>query len=245
MVGVLPLFPPVHMPSDKKTHLPAKRGRAAARTAALSAGGALVGSKSTRRREAIVAHATELFDREGYLNTSLDDVAQAVGLTREALYYYFRNRSEILLAIIEPQAASLIDGLKAIVDGPAPSAEKLRMAVRNHLERFDLHCLEMTITLRDGVMGTGDPVRGAMVRIWKKYERMWIALVVQGQASGEFSNSGDPKMVAFGILGMCNWLARWYDPKKKTSIDEIIRTFSDLVSNGLVAVSPSSEPKRS
>ncbi len=199
-------------------------------------------TKSARRREAILAHATELFDRKGYLNTSLDDVAQAVGLTREALYYYYRNRSEILLAIIEPQAASLINGLKGIVDGSAPAPEKLRLAVRNHLERFDLHCLEMTITLRDGVMGTGDPVRGAMARIWKKYERMWIALVVQGQESGAFSRSGDPKMVAFGILGMCNWLARWYDPKKKTSIDEIIRTFSDLVSHGLVANLPSASP---
>ena len=192
-------------------------------------------TKSARRRDQIVACATALFDRKGYLNTSLDDVAQAVGLTREAMYYYFRNRSEILLAIIQPQAAGLIDGLKAIVDSHASAAEKLRLAVRNHLERFDLHCLEMTITLRDGVMGTGDPVRGAMARIWKKYERMWIALILQGQASGAFAKTGDPKMVAFGILGMCNWLARWYDPRKKTSIDEIIQTFSDLVSHGLVA----------
>ena len=81
-----------------------------------------------------------------------------------------------------------------------------------------------------------------MARIWKQYERMWIALVVQGQESGAFSKSGDPKMVAFGILGMCNWLARWYDPNKKTSIDEIIRTFSDLVSHGLVANQPAAVP---
>lgn len=224
------------MPATKKISPAPKR---AATKVALLPGTA---TKSERRREAILAHATELFDRKGYLNTSLDDVAQAVGLTREALYYYYRNRSEILLAIIEPQAAGLINGLKAIVDGAAPPAEKLRLAVRNHLERFDLHCLEMTITLRDGVMGTGDPVRGAMARIWKQYERMWIALVAQGQASGAFSKSGDPKMVAFGILGMCNWLARWYDPKKKTSIDEIIRTFSDLVSHGLVASLPAAVP---
>ena len=224
------------MPAAKKTRTAPKRLTA---KAALAPGTA---TKSERRREEILARATELFDRKGYLNTSLDDVAQAVGLTREALYYYYRNRSEILLAIIEPQAAGLIDGLKAIVEGSAPAAEKLRLAVRNHLERFDLHCLEMTITLRDGVMGTGDPVRGAMARIWKKYERMWIALVAQGQASGAFSTSGDPKMVAFGILGMCNWLARWYDPKKQTSIDEIIRTFSDLVSDGLVTSLPAAMP---
>lgn len=192
-------------------------------------------TKSSRRRAAILASAVALFDRNGYQNTSLDDVAQAVGLKREGLYYYFRNRSEILLAIIEPQADGLINGLKAIIEGPVPAAEKLHLAVRNHLERFDLHCLEMTITLRDGVMGTGDPVRGAMTKIWKRYERMWTALIAQGQASGEFRPAGDAKMIAFGILGTCNWLARWYDPKKKVSIDEIIDTFSGLVSHGLVA----------
>ena len=202
-------------------------------------------TKSARRREAIVACATELFDRKGYLNTSLDDVAQVVGLKREGLYYYFRNRSEILLAIIEPQAAGLIGGLTAIMESSAPAGEKLHLAVRNHLERFDLHCLEMTITLRDGVMGTGDPVRGAMTRIWKKYERMWIALIAQGQASGEFAGSGDAKMIAFGILGMCNWLARWYNPKKKTSIEEIIQTFSDLVSRGLLTLATTPPARRS
>ena len=222
------------MPNPKTTGAPAKRVRATKASTAID-GVILPPTKSARRREAIVAHATELFDRKGYLNTSLDDVAQAVGLKREGLYYYFRNRSEILLAIIEPQAAGLIDGLKAIVESSAPAGEKLHLAVRNHLERFDLHCLEMTITLRDGVMGTGDPVRGAMTRIWKKYERMWTTLIAQGQSTGEFAGTGDPKMVAFGILGMCNWLARWYDPKKKTSIEEIIQTFSDLVSRGLVA----------
>lgn len=199
--------------------------------AALSAGKE---TKSSRRRAAIVASAVALFDRNGYQNTSLDDVAQAVGLKREGLYYYFRNRSEILLAIIEPQADGLINGLKDIIEGPAPAAEKLHLAVRNHLERFDLHCLEMTITLRDGVMGTGDPVRGAMTKIWKRYERMWTTLIAQGQASGEFHAAGDAKMLAFGILGTCNWLARWYDPEKKVSIDEIIDTFSGLVSHGLV-----------
>ena len=90
------------MPTAKKISPAPKRATA---KAALPPG---TTTKSERRREAILAHATELFDRKGYLNTSLDDVAQAVGLTREALYYYYRNRSEILLAIIEPQAAGLI-----------------------------------------------------------------------------------------------------------------------------------------
>lgn len=190
-------------------------------------------TKSARRREEIIQCATELFDRQGFFNTSLDDVAQAVGLKREALYYYFKNRTELLLAIIEPQAIDLIAGLQDILDSDAPPQEKLRRAMENHLDRFDRHCLEMTITLRDGIMGTSDPVKTSMTRVWKTYEKLWTALVAEGQASGQFQAIGDPKMIAFGILGMCNWLARWYKPDKEVSIEQLINTYFNLVSQGL------------
>ena len=191
--------------------------------------------RSSLRRETILRCATELFDSQGYSNTSLDDIAQAVGVTREALYYYYRNRSEILLAIIEPQSVALIDGLQLIVKARAPANEKLRRAIENHLQRFDRHCLEMTISLRDGLMDASDDVRASMARTWKRYERLWIALIAEGQDSGEFVPGGDPRMIAFGILGMCNWLARWYDPRKPVPIGEIIDTYFRIVSLGVLA----------
>jgi TetR/AcrR family transcriptional regulator, cholesterol catabolism regulator len=189
--------------------------------------------KSDIRREAILRAATELFDRQGYANTSLDDVSQAVGIKREALYYYYRSRAEILLAIIGPQAAALIDGMKEVVASDDPAPVKLRSAVHNHLKRFDRHCLEMTISLRDGITNAGE-VGSAMSKIWKEYEQLWTSLIESGQRSGEFAALGDAKMVTFGILGMCNWLARWYNPRKPASLDEIIDTYFTLVSQGLV-----------
>src|SRR3546814_14446633 len=105
--------------------------------------------------------------------------------------------------------------------------------MENHLDRFDRHCLEMTITLRDGIMGSSDPVQSSMTRVWKTYEKLWTALIKEGQDSGQFQNIGDPKMIAFGILGMCNWLARWYKPDKEVSIEQLIDTYFNLVSQGL------------
>lgn len=193
-------------------------------------------AKSQRRREDILRKATELFDRQGYANTSLDDIARAVGIAREGIYYYFKNRAEILLHIIEPRSLALIAGLRAIVDAPDRSfAAKLHDAVRNHLEQFDLHCLEMTVSLRDGHLEDARTVRAAMARIWKEYEALWTRLVAEGQRAGEFRAMGDPKMLAFGILGMCNWLARWYDPRKGVPISELVEAYSGMVGGGLIA----------
>lgn len=190
--------------------------------------------KSDLRREAILRKAVDLFDRHGYVNTSLDDVAKAVGIKREALYYYYRSRAEILLAIIGPQTAALVDGMAGVVAQDLPAIGKLEAAIRNHLQRFDRHCLEMTISLRDGIMGASPEVRRAMQRVWKEYEGMWTALIDGGQRDGSFARIGNPKMVAFGILGMCNWISRWYNPRKDASIEELIRTYFVMVSQGLV-----------
>ena len=192
--------------------------------------------KSIRRRDDILRRAAELFDRQGYPNTSLDDIARAVGIRREGIYYYFKNRAEILLNIIEPQSEALIAGMRNIMgDAQLDPAAKLRRAVRNHLERFDRYCLEMTVSLRDGHIEEQGDVRSSMDRIWKDYEQMWTQLIAEGQAAGAFRTGGDAKMLAFGILGMCNWLARWYDPDGGTSIDELVDSYADMVGHGLIS----------
>lgn len=189
--------------------------------------------KSELRRESILKHALALFDLHGFANTSLDDIARAAGVKREAIYYYFKNRAEILLCLIRPQSEDLVGGLKKVVDSDANATTKLRDAIRNHLQRFDRHCLEMTISLRDIYLDDAKEVRREMDKIWRQYENMWTEIIEEGQASGEFSHCGKPKMIAFAILGMCNWLARWYDPEKSVSVDELIDTYFELLAHGL------------
>ncbi len=191
-------------------------------------------AKSGARRAEILQRATECFDRLGYANTTLDDIARAVGIKREGIYYYFRNRAQILLEIIEPQSLELVDGIDAIAgDTTLGPRDKFRAAIRNHLVRFDRYCLEMTVSLRDGRFDGEPEVRDTMVRIWKEYEAHWARLIAEGQDRGDFRRIGDPKMLAFAVLGACNWLARWYDPRKPVTIDELIESYTELLSSGL------------
>ena len=190
--------------------------------------------KSLARRNQIIQSAIILFDEAGYSSTSLDDIAKDAGLTREGVYYYFKNKSEILYEIIEPQSASLLFGLKEIVDNDDLSHEmKLRGAIENHLDRFDRYCLEMTVCLRDGLIEMDSEIWDKMKKFWKPYEAMWCDLIESGQQSGAFRKIGDPKLIAFGILGMCNWMARWYDQSGPFTVDKIIECYSDLVLGGV------------
>jgi AcrR family transcriptional regulator len=201
--------------------------------------------KSELRREAILRHALTIFDKQCFANTSLDDIAKVTGIKREAIYYYFKNRAEILLALIRPQSETLVTGIRKILNSDLSAPEKLHAAIQNHLERFDRHCLEMTVALRDIYLDDARGVRKEMDKTWRTYETIWTKIIESGQKSGEFVMCGDPKMIAFAILGMCNWLARWYDPGKSISINQLIATYFSIVSKGLIARKGSYPPAAS
>lgn len=192
-------------------------------------------SKSDYRREEILHRAIELFDRKGFANTSLDDIARDVGMSREGIYYYFGNRKEILLAIIKPAGESLLDSLIKIIQSDADPKVKLLRALKNHLKRFNSDAREMTLTLRDVYVNDIEDVRPHVSPIWRQYLWLWTELIASGQDSGAFTRSGDPKIISFGIIGMCNWMARWYNPRKPISLNEIISTFASLMSFGVMA----------
>ncbi|HYG90038.1 MAG TPA: TetR/AcrR family transcriptional regulator [Azospirillum sp.] len=185
------------------------------------------------RKVEILRRATEVFVRQGVNRTSIEDIAKAVGIKREGVYYYFKSRTEILLKIIVPQSNRLVFGLRSIMDTRQPARDKLYAAVRNHLDTFNPSYLEMAVALREKHYVEQDDKLEELRSVWRDYDRLWVELVREGQASGEFRPDFDPKIAAYGILGMCNWLSRWYDPAKEVTIEQIIDMYFTIMADGL------------
>ncbi len=186
------------------------------------------------RRSEILRRATEVFERQGVKQTSIEDIAKAVGIKREAIYYYFKGRREILAEIILPQSHSLLISLRNIINSNRPFADKLHDAIQSHLQSFNPSYLEMTVALREDHFFGNDRKFDELRRVWNDYGKMWTNLIAEGQERGEFRSEPDPKLIAYAILGMCNWLSRWFDPAKKISIEEIIETYFSFALEGLV-----------
>ncbi|MPY69849.1 MAG: TetR family transcriptional regulator [Alphaproteobacteria bacterium] len=186
------------------------------------------------RRDEILTVARDLFHRKGYANTSLDDIAGAVGIKREGIYYYFENRVQILITIIKPLGELLRDSLAGILETDAPPVEKLRLAVENHLMRFERRFAESKITLRDDYFSENEAVLAEMGPIWDAYEVLWTRLIREGQQAGAFNDALDPRLAYYGILGMCNWVARWYEPGKPPSVPDLVEQYYALIAGGLI-----------
>jgi AcrR family transcriptional regulator len=192
------------------------------------------GRRPGSRRAAIMRRATEIFEEKGFAQTTVDDIAGAVGVTREAIYYYFQDKTEILYEIIKPESETLALGMQRLIALELPAREKLAMAVQNHLSRFNPNYLEMVIAQREFMKRDLDPRIASLRQTWKTYEQHWVDLVRAGQEEGDFSPDLNPKLTAFAILGMCNSPSTWFDPSRSISLEELCENFVHLAMRGIV-----------
>ena len=185
------------------------------------------------RRLEILRRATEVFQRQGVAETSMEDIARSVGIKREAIYYYFNGRSEILLEIFLPQSRALLHSLRGIVEAEMSPTEKLRAAIRTHLLSFNPSYLEMTVAMREPRLDKNNEKLRELRETWKDYGALWVRIVAEGQRTGGFRPNVDARTIAFGLLGMCNWLSRWFDPAGEISIERIIDDYASLAIDGI------------
>ena len=187
-------------------------------------------SRSEARRIEILKSAAAAFRRRGYHGASVETIARALRMTKGNLYYYFRNKQDILFGCHEYSlgvALSLLDDVRA---KPLPPDEKLRRLIVGfvHLILDELHGTALTLELQ----ALPRPLLRRVVHRRDRFDRGLRELLQEGMDLGVFA-AGDPKLLAFAVMGAVNWISRWYDPKGAAASDEIARVFADYLVAGL------------
>jgi AcrR family transcriptional regulator len=176
--------------------------------------------------------AAGVFVERGYHGASMRDIAARLGVRQAAIYYYFPSKTAILEALCREGITAFVERLGAIYAAPVPSEEKVRRAIRAHLEplleqRFYVHAfLYQRRELPKSVRRPLDAQAHA-------YEALWRALIEEGQRSGEIAKDLDPQLTTLAILGMCNTVARWSRPAAEFGLDRVAGEFARLVAHGL------------
>lgn len=183
----------------------------------------------------IVEKATELFARDGFGATSLDDIADALGVSQAALYYHVKNKEEILRHIYLSVLNASEEPLSRITTSDQPPREKLRRAIEHQVMIAADRSPAMTVFYREWSHLTG-PFAHEIKKRQKSYERYFEQIIREGQAAGQFAPNCDPKIATFGLLGMCNWLSHWYHEGGRLTPQQIADTFEYLIGSGLDAL---------
>jgi AcrR family transcriptional regulator len=181
-------------------------------------------------RKRIVREAAKQFRAKGYQVTTLDDLASSIGVTKAAIYYYFSKKSEILLEICADALAQALTSLDAL-DPTEPADVRLRAALSNHVELL-VQNLEAWAVFFQEIDLLREPKARAILADQRRFSNILEGILEEGMRTKVFREA-DPQLVALAILGMYNWVYRWYRSSGRKP-QEIIKEFADLIELGLM-----------
>jgi AcrR family transcriptional regulator len=187
--------------------------------------------KREKRRGEILHAALETVRETGYHATTLDDIAERLGIRKTALYHYFPDKDAILYACHRESLAELDRLIHESEACCASSRERLAFLIREH-ERVMTEKLEGS-PLAFEVTALSPERRAEVIAGRDRYEHVLRGVVAAGVERGEF-RPVDPKIAVFAILGAINWIARWYSPRGGAQGPALGDQFADFLLEGLV-----------
>lgn len=150
------------------------------------------------------------------------------------LYYYFRNKEDILFACHQYSVDRLIDVLDDVERGDLPPEQKLRQLIVAFVNTIidDLHGTALFLDIR--ALGARH-LRAAIARR-DQFDQGVRRVIQQGIDWGVFDPRVDPKLISFAMLGAVNWIPRWYSPEGPANSQQIADRFAEYLIAGLRSI---------
>jgi AcrR family transcriptional regulator len=191
------------------------------------------------RREAIIAAAGRAFLAKGYRATSFRDIADAVGVDRASLYYYFESKHELFRAATSMAVRRNIAEAEAIVASDHTPTEKISEIFQRLFSSYtDRDYPYMFIFLQEDVNQISDDPDDEWARemndFSRRYERAITAVIAEGEECGDFVLAGPPHVLTKTVIGMSNWIQRWYRADGPMNAAEIADVFANTFLHGVV-----------
>lgn len=183
-------------------------------------------------RDQVLRTAADAFRERGYRATTLEDVARRLGMSKATLYSYFRGKEEMLAAISRETIEGFTRELGLVLGSDLAPEDKLRRIVRQHVRFVIANRSFLTVFFSEEANLPPRFVR-AIAAQKDRYDKGVESVIADGIRRGMFRDV-PPQLVVFGLLGMLNWLYKWYDPRGRWGAEEIAGAFLAVVEDGLV-----------
>jgi TetR/AcrR family transcriptional regulator, cholesterol catabolism regulator len=194
------------------------------------------GDSETRRR-ALIHSAAILFEQKSFHGTSMQDIADAVGITKAALYHYVKSKEELLYEIHDAFVSSMLVDANAFFEQNDDPREQLRFIIRSILTTIVDYRPYVTAFFQD---------LGALSGVWKEkihakrsaYEKFVEACLEKGVEDGVFVLPRQDCPASFFIFGACNWAYQWYRADGPLDVDALVDCWYRLLVFGLRGEGP-------
>ncbi len=195
------------------------------------------GGQTTRTAptlDRLLVASAELMATRGFGQTSIRDVATATGLSLGGMYYYFKNKEDLLFLIQEKTFGSLLEIQEKAVAGGGSADELLHRLVKNHLSYFISHFNELKVCTFE-LESLKEERYENIAQLRRRYFTCMARVVGELNGVGAVDAEHDSRVRhrTLFIFGMLNWVFMWYDPERDNSVEALGDEMVSLVLDGL------------
>ncbi len=174
--------------------------------------------------------AAKLFSENGYLDTSMNEIASAARMSKGGIFHYFSTKDEILCFILNNYMDLVLEGLEEDLKKIGDNSSRLRFFISRHIELYEKNTAESRTLLHEA---HNLPPRH--FKILAEKEKKYFGTVAN--LLSDYLGSPIPKdrltAMAFTLFGMCNWIYQWYNPKGTLSPKELSEMIFSIFSAGV------------
>ncbi|HEV8582968.1 MAG TPA: TetR/AcrR family transcriptional regulator [Thermoanaerobaculia bacterium] len=189
-------------------------------------------AKVVEKKREILDAASRVFRRKGLQATGMRDIAAELRMAVGNLYYYFKDKEELLAFVQEDALTGLLDLAAQARERDLRADARLFLLIEGHVVRLNEETPGSLAHLE--VEALGGPWRQAVQARRDEYEKAFREILEEGMAAGVF-RAIDSKVSALAILGAVNWTVKWFRPDGGKSAREIGRECAELLVRGLLA----------
>ncbi|HXB67779.1 MAG TPA: TetR/AcrR family transcriptional regulator [Candidatus Acidoferrales bacterium] len=185
-----------------------------------------------KRGSHIYRVAAEIMCHKGYGATSMNDIAEAAGLTKAGIYHYIRGKEDLLFEIMKYAMDNVERDIIAPAMEVADAEERLRAIVECHTRSLIGGVGAVTIVLEE--MTALTPAHRRLITARKRAYLNFIRQTLQQLAREGKLRDVNPTTGAFGLLGMILWISRWYRRDGKITPQETLDDYLEMTMNALL-----------
>jgi AcrR family transcriptional regulator len=183
-------------------------------------------------KERLLRVATRLFARNGFEGTSVQDIVDAAGVTKGAMYHYYGSKDDLLYEVYHQLLTMQMTRLTDIVKGSGSAEERLRAAAVDVVVSSLANLDDMIVFFRSLHMLPAD--RQTQVRAERRaYHDQFRSLVEEGMAAGSFRTAVPADVVVHYFLSAVNQIGSWFRPGGPLTAQEVGEQYADLLIGGL------------
>lgn len=175
---------------------------------------------------------SRMFAQNGYHSTSIRDIAQELGVNQASIYYYFRNKEDMLFSLMDEAMDEALNKLEKICTIEQTSHAKLQKILRFYIGYYAGDQDRETLLINE-INSLSEEPKNILIQKQRQYVNLIRSLLIEMQDQ-KIIKKINPTVATFAFFGMVHYLVKWYNPNGAIGVNELTDIFVEIFTKGIL-----------